>query len=169
MSQDTMLRIFDPFFTTKFKGRGLGLAAVLGIVRKHGGALRVSSRPGAGTKFIVLYPAVAGPSDESKTESIDQKQMIRGSGVVLVIDDEELVRSIAKEILENFGYTVITADDGRGGIDQFEKNVEQVSAVLLDMTMPDLSGDEVLEAIRKARKDVGVVLSSGYLDKFQLR
>lgn len=168
MSHETMLRIFDPFFTTKFKGRGLGLAAVLGIVRKHNGALRVISKPGSGTKFMIMFPAASGESVER--ESVREQHLVpRGSGTVLVIDDEELVRNIAKEILENFGYSVIMAVDGRGGVEQFEKHQSEIAAVLLDMTMPDLSGDEVLEMIRKIRPDVGVVLSSGYLDKFQLR
>ena len=168
MTHETMLRIFDPFFTTKFKGRGLGLAAVLGIVRKHGGALRVNSKQGSGTSFTVLFPVA--PGQESKREAeMERPSIKKGSGTVLVIDDEELVRNIAKEILESFGYDTLTAADGREGISQFARNRDQISAVLLDMTMPDLSGEEVLEQIRTIRKDVGVVLSSGYLDKFQLR
>jgi PAS domain S-box-containing protein len=158
MDEETRSKIFDPFFTTKVLGRGLGLSAVLGIVRGHHGAIRISSAPGAGTTFSVLLPV-------SKTPALRPEPVVatgrRGRGTVLVVDDEADVRAVAQEALQRFGYQVLLAANGKEAIALVESGVE-LDAVLLDMTMPVMSGEETLEAIRKHSATLPVVLCSGY-------
>jgi two-component system cell cycle sensor histidine kinase/response regulator CckA len=160
MDESTVARIFDPFFTTKFTGRGLGLAAVVGIVRGHRGALRVYSTPGQGTTFKVLFPAIEKVSAEPRSlmESAGQ----RGSGTILVVDDEDVIRKIAKNVLERAGYTVLLAESGQAAIDLLKTAGQQVSLVLLDMTMPGLNGHETFLQLKRVRPKVKVLLSSGY-------
>ena len=161
MDRGTLDRIFDPFFTTKFTGRGLGLAAVLGIVRGHRGAIRVYSEPGRGTTFKLLFPAstidAVHPAD--KTTMANPWQ---GAGRVLVVDDEESVRSLTRRMLERSGFAVTTADDGREAIEKFEHAPKDVVLVVLDLTMPHLDGNACFRRLREIRPDVKVLLSSGY-------
>jgi two-component system cell cycle sensor histidine kinase/response regulator CckA len=159
MTDDVIARIFDPFFTTKFTGRGLGLAAVLGIVRGHKGAIKVYSTPGQGTTFKVLFPAsghvsAVAPPPEAATAHT--------TGTILVVDDEPVVRRTAKSMLERFGYSVVMAENGKEGVELFRVLADKIAVVLLDMTMPIMSGEETFRELRALRPSVRVILSSGY-------
>ncbi len=161
MSPETKQRIFDPFYTTKFTGRGLGLPAALGIVRGHQGALKVHSDPGRGTSFKVYLPAVEGAGERLARPHRVSKGY-RGSGTILIIDDEEVVRSVTTRILQSFGFKVLSAAEGIEGLTRFRTQMAEISAVLLDLTMPGMDGEAVFRELRTARSDVPVLLMSGY-------
>jgi PAS domain S-box-containing protein len=164
MEAETLQRIFDPFFTTKFTGRGLGLAAVLGIMRGHHGAIQVASRPDQGTSFRLLFPCShQSASQEVRLDHPDQTY--EGRGLILVVDDEETVRSVAANTLEKCGFTVQTATNGRDGLRAYHQGAGEIRAVVLDLTMPILGGDEVLVKLRSGEgpgTTVPILLSSGY-------
>jgi PAS domain S-box-containing protein len=173
MSAETLAKIFDPFFTTKFTGRGLGLAAVLGIVRGHGGALKVVSALGQGTTFTILFPAVLADHEDTRAlERVDAGESLTlprpdspagaSARLLLVIDDEEGVRSVAARILERYGFRVITAADGHAGVDLFRDHADSIAAVLLDLAMPRMDGEQTMRAIQAIKPDALVVIMSGY-------
>ena len=164
MDNDTLGKIFEPFFTTKFTGRGLGLAAVLGIVRGHHGALRVQSTPSRGTIFSLLFPAIDVLAERLSAEPLAASAW-RGSGEILVIDDESGVRDLMARILDGAGFTVITAGDGQAGVELFRARADTINCVLLDLTMPRLNGEQAFRAIRQIKPDVRVVLMSGYTEQ----
>ncbi len=155
MDAEVQAKMFDPYFTTKPAGNGLGLAAVLGVVRNHSGGISVESEPGRGTAIKVYFPT--SPSGLEEEESIDWKG---SKQVVLVVDEDETVRTTTREILEGAGFQVVTAKNGLQGLDIFRRHAYEIAVVLLDWTMPQKRGEETLRAMKRVRKDVRVVLSS---------
>jgi CheY-like chemotaxis protein len=165
MTEDVKARIFDPFFSTKFAGRGMGLAAVQGIIRKHGGAISVASLPGRGSDFTILLPSISGVWEAihcTDAEPASHSQAAVNTGTVLVVEDEEQLRLAVSKMLRKRGFQVIEASDGREGVELFRANKREIGAVLLDMTLPGLSSREVLQGLRGIRPDVKVILTTAY-------
>lgn len=164
MSPDTLSRIFDPFFSTKFAGRGLGLAAVMGIVRSHHGLIRIRTEPGVGTAFRVLFPAVEGAANRPGKPSGERSEW-RGSGTILVVEDEEGVREVAERILQDIGFQTIAAEDGRHALDIMEEVGDSITAVLLDLSMPRMGGAEAFRRLREMRPELPILMMSGYTEQ----
>jgi PAS domain S-box-containing protein len=164
MDPEVVQRIFEPFFTTKFTGRGLGLAALQGVVRGHHGALQVQSERGRGTTFRIFLPAGAGAAEGPPSPAVAGNGW-RGEGTVLVVDDEETVRRFATRALNRYGFQVITAADGVEAVEVFRERSRDIDVVVLDLTMPRMSGEETLRELLAIRPDVQVVLSSGYTEQ----
>jgi len=161
MNSATLAKMFDPFFTTKFTGRGLGLPAVLGIVRGHKGALKIDSAPEQGTTFHILFPAVETAIEATDSEW-NGKETWKGAGLILLVDDEEPVRDLCRRMLEYIGFEVATAGDGREALEVFKKHGNRIRCVLLDLTMPYMDGGETFAELRRLDPGVRVILCSGY-------
>jgi PAS domain S-box-containing protein len=164
MTPDTLSRIFDPFFSTKFTGRGLGLAAVMGIVRSHHGLIRVRTARGEGTAFRVLFPSVAGAARKPGKPAGERSDW-EGTGTILVVDDEEGVREVAERILQEIGFQTITAPDGRRALEIMEESGDGVTAVLLDLSMPRMGGAETFRRLRALRPELPILMMSGYTEQ----
>jgi two-component system, cell cycle sensor histidine kinase and response regulator CckA len=172
MDRETQDKLFEPFFTTKFTGRGLGMAAVLGIVRSHNGAIKVYSEVDCGTIFKVLFPVM--PQGEGANES--QAEIAPGvgdeawnpTGTVLLVDDEETVLDVGRRMLEKMGFLVLDAANGREATEIYRKRADLsgpeagIACVLLDLTMPEMDGEEAFRELRRIHPGVRVILCSGY-------
>ncbi len=161
MDAETLGKVFDPFFSTKFTGRGLGMAAVMGIIRSHNGAVKVSSVKNEGSVFTALFP-IQGISlrpatvDSADTESVPER------GTVLLVDDDEMVMDIGNQFLKRMGYSVRAASSGQKALDMFKQAPDRIDCLLLDFTMPGMDGLETMQRIRMIRPDAKIIITSGY-------
>jgi CheY-like chemotaxis protein len=168
MDEKTVERIFEPFYTTRpmGEGTGLGLASVFGIIKKHQGIITVDTRVGQGTTFSIYLPAariLQKPKERDKLRVISSgKRPEKGSGTILVVDDEEYILNADKAMLNELGYEVLLANGGKEAIRVFEENKDRINLLILDLIMPDLGGEIVYDRIKSLRPDVRVILSSGY-------
>ena len=167
MSPEVLVRIFEPFFTTKFSGRGLGLAAVLGIVQSHHGALFVESTVGLGTTFRLFLPASNTASDLHQSAAVPVRPALRGT--VLIVDDEQAVRLVALKALRAVGVQVLEAGDGETGLQVYRERAGSIDVILLDLTMPGLGGEETLRQLRAIAPRLPVVVMSGYSEGETMR
>ena len=168
MDEETQQRLFDPFFTTKFTGRGLGMSAVLGIMRGHKGAILVDSVVGKGTTIRVLFPVSETAQPEATRitgAGVGERERQESSvprGTVLVVEDEEMVLDACKEMVESLGFPALAARDGREAVNIFREHAGEVVCILLDLSMPGMDGLAACSELRRIRPDVRVVLTSGY-------
>ncbi len=161
MDEATKARLFDPFFTTKRTGRGLGMAAVLGIVRGHHGAIKVYSEIGRGTTIKALFP-VSKSSSRARAAEVAAVPRAPTDALILVVDDEETVRNVACEVLAYIGFRTLSAGDGQAAVDIFRQQPDEIDLVILDLTMPIMDGEEAFRIIRSIRPAVPIILTSGY-------
>jgi CheY-like chemotaxis protein len=161
MDEETIDGIFEPFFTTKFQGRGMGMAAVYGIIKGHDGAITVESEPGKGSVVRIYLPAVEAKED-AKAVKQPKTEIPMGEGTILVIEDEEPLVGLFREILERLGYRALLARTGKEAVELAKTFVGQIDLALLDIKLPDMDGDRVYPLIMDARPDLKVIVCSGY-------
>jgi len=166
MDETTKARIFDPFFTTKFTGRGLGLAAVSGIVRGHRGGIQLSTAPGEGSTFRVYLPAVPRPAERVSTE---MSSLPDSAPLILVVEDDAMVRRVTESALVRHGFRVISAENGRQALERIRSGTDRIAMVLLDLEMPVMSGEEAFREILAMRPDLPVLVASGYSESIASR
>lgn len=161
MNEKTLSQLFVPFFTTKSRKDALDLSTVLGIMKGHGGAIAVKSEVGTGTSFKLLFPISKRATTETKKEKMTTTEEWKGTGTILVVDDEPMIRDVLKYMLNDLGFEVLTASDGRAGIETYRNKSKEIVAVLLDVIMPGISSEDTFKEMRRINKDACVILSSG--------
>ena len=165
MDEETKWRIFEPFYTTKFAGRGLGMSAVLGIIQAHNGSLQLFSELGKGTTFKVYLPVkTSGSNEDENLKQSDTSAPWQGSGTILLVEDEEPIRLIAKALLKKFGFTVMEAVNGKEALELYEKNSADISLVFTDMGMPVMDGYALFHELKKINPKLPIIVSSGFGD-----
>lgn len=165
MDDETMHRVFEPFYTTKFTGRGLGLSAVLGVITAHKGALQLVSQPGEGTTFKVYLPVQTGSAAEVEAVPQAVREQWKGSGTILLAEDEPQVALTVKVMLEEMGFKVIAAANGREALEQYRKNAADITLVVADIGMPVMNGYEMFQELKKLDPELPIIISSGFGDK----
>jgi CheY-like chemotaxis protein len=166
MDDETKRRLFEPFFTTKFTGRGLGLSATIGIISGHDGALQLFSQPDKGTTFRVYLPAsVKEPDNDTSLHHVTTSEPWHGSGTILLAEDDDQVRFIAKTILNKFGFAVVEAINGKEAIESYQKDPAKINLVITDIGMPIMDGYELFIELKKLNPALPIVISSGFGDK----
>jgi hypothetical protein len=162
MEKNIQEKIFEPFFTTKEvgKGTGLGLAMAYGIVKQHNGFINVYSEPRKGTTFKMYFPLIDSAIEHDREAETSSE--VKGTGTILVAEDDMMVRKLIKEILEEAGYEVLEASDGEEALREFQSNQDEIQMLLLDVIMPKKNGKEVYEAVRTTRPDIRAIFISGY-------
>ncbi|MDD5284291.1 MAG: response regulator [Desulfuromonadaceae bacterium] len=163
MDEETKWRIFEPFFTTKFTGRGLGMSAVLGIVKSHGGALQLFSQPGQGTTFKVYLPVQKSDIAEESPEQVSSA-VWKGNGTILLVEDEQQVALVAKTMLEAMGFTAIAAENGKEALELYQKHAADIALVLTDLGMPLMDGYTLFHELKKIKPELPIIISSGFGD-----
>jgi two-component system, cell cycle sensor histidine kinase and response regulator CckA len=165
IDHDTLSKIFDPFFSTKLEGRGLGLSAVQGIVKSHHGCMTILTEPGKGTIFKVLFPIPERPADLIFNEKSKQEGIWKGTGTILLVDDEEPLRSLGLQVLEGMGFDVLLAGNGREALEIFSMHRDEITCVILDLAMPQMDGEETFRKMIMIKPDLMVIISSGYSEQ----
>ncbi|MDQ7059413.1 MAG: ATP-binding protein, partial [Ghiorsea sp.] len=166
MNAETLKNIFNPFFTTKFAGRGLGMSAVFGIVRALKGDLKIDSKEGEGTVVRILLPAISEPIITSHHDvEVRQDNCLENVGTILLVDDEKMVRKVGRGMLETLGFQVLTACDGIEALEVYERHMQEIGVIILDMTMPRMDGKVCLKKLHEINPQVPVIISSGYSKK----
>jgi CheY-like chemotaxis protein len=162
MAPEVVARLFEPFFTTKFQGRGLGMSAVLGIMKSHHGALKVYTEPEKGTTFRLIFPALEGAGAPAAPVPADEAQAALRKGRILLVDDDETVRAVGAAMLKRLGYEVLLANDGEQGLQAYRARATEIDLVIMDLTMPVMDGEATFRALRAEFPAVAVVITSGY-------
>ena len=164
MDRETLAQVFEPFFTTKTtdKGTGLGLSMVHGTALSHGGAVTIDSEPGEGTTVTLLFPATRDSAEDVREIPASAARADEGSGLVLLVDDEPLLRKVSRQMLEGFGYSVAEAKDGREAVEVYQRRCAEIVLVILDFVMPEMDGSEAYRELKKLDPDVRVLISSGF-------
>jgi PAS domain S-box-containing protein len=161
MDEETQKKIFEPFFTTKFTGRGLGMSAILGIIKAHSGMLQLTSRPGAGTTFKVYFPWLE-PAGHAVTAPPVPVPPVKASGTILLVDDEQVLRNMGVDLFETLGFSVVTARHGGEALEIYRERGSEIDVILLDMIMPIMGGIETYHNLRSISSDIPIVICSGY-------